>query len=198
MSEIELDQVGSCADLRIDECYREPDLMGWPPVISPTQDIHEGSSVGSEDNFSSSQTKMPAKGREKRIAEQEKQRIRRIRRREQTSKKQEPAPIQHGGSTIGTNVHANHTPRLSGRTLYKIRRNLRTRKDGMVTHLCPDFDVENAIRNTPKAQPVGNRHPDFEIANEPTLKLVEGDLVTLSDKYVSVILSNWLVRPSIC
>lgn len=166
--------------------------MGWPPVISLTQDIHEGSSVGSDRSFSSSQTKRPANEREKRIAKQEKQRMRRTRRREERGRKREPDPIQHEGDTTGKRVRANHTPRLSSRTLYKLRKNLRARRGRMVTHLCPDFDVEDTIRNTPKSQPAGNRDPAFEITNEPTLKLVEGDLVTLSDKYVSVI---YLIGP---
>ena len=181
MSEIEPDSVWSCRDLRMDECYRERDLMGWPPVISLTQDSHLGSSVGSGHNSSSGQTTRAAKRRGKAYAKQKKSR----RRREaQKARKRGPARIQHRLDNMGETIPANRTPTLSGRALYKFRRNLKGKKEGMVTHLCPDFDVEDTIRNTPKTQPSDNNHLGFEIENEPTLKLVGGDLVTLSDKYV--------------
>ena len=59
----------------------------------------------------------------------------------------------------------------------------------MVTHLCPGFDVEDTIGNIWKAQPGGNTDPDFETFNEPTLELVEGEIVTLSDKSVVFMIS---------
>ena len=153
--------------------------MGWPPITSLTQGSHEGSSVGADNNFSSSQTKEQAEQREKNAARKEKKRKRRV---EQKTRKR-----QRGRDTEGKSVPSNPTLKLAGGVLYNFRRNLKNRKGEMVTHLCPDFDLEDTIRNTPKAQPADNHHPDFEIANEPTLKLVEGDLVTLSDKYVSII-----------
>ena len=60
----------------------------------------------------------------------------------------------------------------------------------MVTHLCPGFNVEDTIRNIQKAQPRGNKDPDFETFNEPTLELVKGEIVTLSDKSVVSMISS--------
>jgi len=167
----------------MDECYQEGDLMGWPPITSLTQGSHEGSSVGSDHNFSSSQTTRSAKRRGKVFAKREKSR----RRREaQKARKGGPARIQHILDTTGEAIPASRTLTLSGRALYKFRRNLKRKKEGMVTHVCADFDLEDTIRNTPKTQPSGNNHPRFEIENEPTLNLVGGDLVTLTDKYLPI------------
>jgi hypothetical protein len=57
----------------------------------------------------------------------------------------------------------------------------------MTIQQCPDFDVEDTIRNARKSQPAGNNDTGLEVANESTLKLVEGDFVILSDKCVSMI-----------
>ena len=67
-----------------------------------------------------------------------------------------------------------------------MRRNFKKQKEGMTTHICPDFDVEETIRNTRKRQPPGNKDPGFEVTNEPTLELIEGEIIALSDKYVSI------------
>ena len=184
LREIRLDWVGSCAaDLRMDECHGERDLVDWPPVISLAQDGHEGSSVGSDRNFSSSQTKKAAKGAKKQIARQTKNRKRR---EKQKIRKRESSQIQHGPArdNTGGGVPTNYPLGLSGRTLFSLRRNLKKQKDRMVTHLCPDFDVEDTIRNIRKAQPGGNKDPDFETFNEPTLELVKGEIVTLTDRFV--------------
>ena len=104
----------------MDECHGERDLMDWPPVVSLTQDGHERSSEGSGHNSSSSRTKKPENKTEKQIAKQEKNRKRRERQR---AKKREPAQIQDGPmqDTMGDAVLANHTLRLSGRTLFSLR-----------------------------------------------------------------------------
>jgi len=180
LCEIRCDQ-GSCADGRMDECHGERDLVGRPPTISLTQDDHEASSAVFDDS-SFSQTKKPAKSTEKQNAKQEKNRKRR---RGQKAKQRDPARAK----TTGEPLPINHTLRLSGRTMYSMRRNLKKQISigKMTTQWCPDFDVEDTIRNARKSQPAGNKDAGFEVANEPTLKLVEGDFVTLSDMYVSMI-----------
>ena len=169
----------------MDECHGEGDLVDWPPAISLTQDGHEGSSVGSDRNFSSSQTKKAVKGA-KQMARQAKNRNRR---EQQRKKKRELSQIQHGPARDGTGddrVRTSYPLKLLGHTLFSLRRNLKRKKDSMVTHLCPDFDLEDTIRNIRKAQPGGNKDPNFETLNEPTLQLVEGEVVTLSDKFVVI------------
>jgi len=173
----------------MDECHGERDLVDWPPVISLTQDGHEGNSVGSDHTFSSSQTKKAAKGTKKQIARQVKNRNRRV---EQKKKKRELSQIQHGPArddSMGGGVTTNCPMRLFGRTLFSLRRNLKKQKDRMVTHLCPGFDVEDTIRNIRKAQPGSNKDPDFETFDEPTLELIKGEIVTLTDKFVISMIS---------
>lgn len=177
----------------MDECLGERDLAGWPPVISLAQNGHEGSSLGSDHNLSLSQTKKTAKRVKKQIARQVKNRNRRDKQRE---KKRELPQLQHGSvrENAGDGAPTNYPLRLSGRTLFSLRRNLKNQKDRMVTHLCPDFDAEDTIRNSRKAQPGDNKDPDFETFNEPTLKLVKGEIVTLTDKFVvSIIYYNWFI-----
>ena len=162
---------GVVQDLGMDECHGERDLVDWPPAISLTQDGHKGNSVGSECNFSPSQIEKAVKGAKKQIARQAKNRNRRD---TQRKKKRELPQIQHGPArdSTGDGVPTSHPLRFSGRTLFSLRRNLKKRKDRMVTHLCLGFDVEDTIRNIWKAQPRGNKDPDFETFNKPTLELV--------------------------
>ena len=166
----------------MDECHGEWGLVDWPPAIPLTQDGHEGNSVGCDRNFSPSQMKKAVKGA-KQVARKAKNRNRR---EKQRKKNRELSQVQHGPArdSTGGGVPNNCPLRLSGRTLFSLRRNLKKQKDSMVTHLCPGFDVEDTIRNIRKAQPGGNKDPDFETFNEPTLELVKGEIVTLCDKFV--------------
>ena len=128
------------------------------------------------------------KGAKKQLARQARNRNQRD---AQRKKKRELPQIQHGPArdSTGDGVPTSHPLRLSGRTLFSLRRNLKKWKDRMVTHLCPGFDVEDMIRNIRKAQTGGNKDPDFETFNEPTLELVKGEIVTLSDKSVVSMIS---------
>src|SRR5205085_2898020 len=124
-----------------------------------TQDGYEGNSVGSERNFSSSQIEKAVKEAKKQIARQAKNRNRRD---AQRKKKRELPQIQHGPTrdSTGDGVPTSHPLRLSRHTLFSLRHNLKKRKDRMVTHLCPGFNVEDTIRNIRKTQPGGNKDPD--------------------------------------
>jgi len=170
-------------------------LMDWPPIIPLTQHGNERGSDGTCYDSSLSQTRDPAKENKKQIAKREKNKKRRARQRARR-----PARIR--GATTGNTAMddldtiptggssyagpTKNTLRLPSRTLFCMRRNFKKQKEGMATHICPDFDVEETIRNTRKTQPPGNKDPGFEIANEPTLELIEGEILTLSDKYVSI------------
>ena len=162
--------MGCRAEPGMDGGHCERELTDWPPVISP-QDGYSGNSVGSVDDSSSSQTETAAKRKGKQLAKQAKNRNRREKRR---ARNREPA------------LDTPYPQRIPSGSLHSLRRNLRARKDGVVHHY-PGFDLEDTIRNTRKTQPAGNKDPDFERANESKLKLVEGDMVTLADKYVPMI-----------
>ena len=49
--------------------------------------------------------------------------------------------------------------------------------------------MEDMIWNIWKAQPRGNKDHDFETFNEPTLELVKGEIVILSDKSIVSMMS---------
>src|SRR5947209_3296333 len=108
----------------MDDCHREQDLMDWPPAISLTQDGHEGNSVGSECNFSSSQIEKAVEGAKKQITRQAKNRNQRD---AQRKKKRELPQIQHGPArhSTGDGVPTSHPLRLSGHTLFSLCQNLK-------------------------------------------------------------------------